>query len=153
MARPTKLTPELQAAVVQAIAAGNTRHDAAEYAGVGMRSLYRWLARGRKAKGGRYRHLWQAVKKAEADAVVRNVAIIQKAAQKTWQAAAWWLERKRGEDWSLMKGQLAELAKAVKGMEEEHERRQAATAPRGTLNGAGGGSNGHGQPPDQPLPG
>jgi hypothetical protein len=28
------------------------------------------------------------------------VAIIQKAADTTWQAAAWWLERKHKADWS-----------------------------------------------------
>jgi hypothetical protein len=35
-----------------------------------------------------------AVEKAKAEAVSRNVAIIQKSAHHgTWQAAAWWLER------------------------------------------------------------
>ena len=38
--------------------------------------------------------------KAEADAEVRNVAIIQRAADTTWQAAAWWLERKHKAEWS-----------------------------------------------------
>jgi len=36
-----------------------------------------------------------AVKKAEADAIVRHVANIAKAAQDgQWQASAWWLERR-----------------------------------------------------------
>jgi hypothetical protein len=38
--------------------------------------------------------LWEKVSKARADAVVRNVTLIQKAASEgSWQAAAWWLER------------------------------------------------------------
>jgi Tfp pilus assembly protein FimT len=37
---------------------------------------------------------FNAVEKAKAEAVSRNVAIIQKSAHSgTWQAAAWWLER------------------------------------------------------------
>lgn len=42
-----------------------------------------------------------AVKKAEEEAVVRNVAIINKAASTSWQAAAWWLERRRPADFSI----------------------------------------------------
>ena len=41
-----------------------------------------------------YVELCNTIEKARADAVVRNVGLIQKAATDgTWQAAAWWLER------------------------------------------------------------
>src|SRR5262245_33802985 len=50
---------------------------------------------------------------AEAHTVVRNVAIIQKVAWKTWQAAAWWLERRRGEDWGQRSDLVQQLAKNV----------------------------------------
>lgn len=37
--------------------------------------------------------LWEALKKARADAIVRNVTVVQKAAQNgNWNAAKWWLE-------------------------------------------------------------
>jgi hypothetical protein len=48
----------------------------------------------------RFEDFRDAIQKAEADAEIRNVAIIQKAASATWQAAAWWLERKRKGDWA-----------------------------------------------------
>ena len=43
---------------------------------------------------GNLQKMLGAVEKAKAEAVSRNVAIIQKSAHHgTWQAAAWWLER------------------------------------------------------------
>lgn len=37
--------------------------------------------------------LWETLKKARADAIVRNVTVVQKAAQNgNWSAARWWLE-------------------------------------------------------------
>jgi len=123
VARPTVLTPEVQARVCEAIAAGNTRHDAAEYAGVGASTLFAWLARGkRKRGGGRYREFLEALKKAEASAIVRNVQIIQKAAGKTWQAAAWWLERKYPQDWSALRGELRDLSRRLADLEKRRRK-------------------------------
>lgn len=117
--RPTKLTPETEERICQAIRAGNTRLDAALYAGINGRTFERWLAKGRTRKGI-YRRFCRAIKKAAADAAVHNVTVIRKATQggqvlkrKTitrkdgtveveevyseaqWTAAAWWLERRR----------------------------------------------------------
>jgi transposase len=111
--RPTALNPDVQRCICEAITAGNTRHDAAEYAGVGESTIRSWLAKGRRQRRGKFRAFLAAIKKAEADAVVRNVAIIQKAAGRTWQAAAWWLERKRSEDWSQTKDLVRQLAREV----------------------------------------
>ena len=68
----------------------------------------------------------QAVLKAQADAEVRNVAIVEQAATRSWQAAAWWLERKHnarwgrkerqeisGPDGSPLQVSLMELAKEI----------------------------------------
>lgn len=45
-------------------------------------------------------HFWQGVKKAEAYAESEAIGMIQTAAnQGTWQAAAWWLERKHRARW------------------------------------------------------
>ena len=100
MGRQSKLTAERQARLCEALRAGNTRAAAADYAGVGKTTFYRWIDKGKEQKTGVFRDFWDAVKKAEADAEVRNVAIIQQAAKKTWQAAAWWLERRRPEAWA-----------------------------------------------------
>jgi ABC-type cobalamin/Fe3+-siderophores transport system ATPase subunit len=98
--RPTKLTPQTQARIVQAIVGGNDITVAAAYAGIGKTTFYEWLERGRKAKTGPFAAFADAIQKAQADAETRNVALIAKAAQDgTWTAAAWWLERKHPERW------------------------------------------------------
>ena len=113
MARPTKLNTETQEKIVSAIRAGNYIETAAAYAGIHKSTLYDWLKRGerekqRVAKNPRYRikkdeqqfvEFSDAVEKALAEAEVRDVAIIGKAAEEYWQAAAWRLERKFPHKW------------------------------------------------------
>lgn len=97
--RPSKFTPEARAAIIEAIAEGNTRAVAAACAGVDVSTFYRWMAEGEEALTGQRREFFEAVKKAEADAIAAMVAIIRKAAPTSWQAAAWWLERKYPDEW------------------------------------------------------
>jgi len=96
-----KLTEEMIEKAAKLIAAGNYHKTVAQYLGIHEATWWRWLQKGETAKSKRsiYRKLYEAVKKAEAEAQIRNVAIIQKAAQETWQAAAWWLERRYPELW------------------------------------------------------
>ena len=67
--------------------------NACDAVGINPTTYYDWMNKGEKATKGRYREFYLDVKKAKAEAVTRNVAIVQKAAATTWQAAAWWLER------------------------------------------------------------
>jgi transposase len=112
MARPHKLDEDKIARVVEALRAGNYMETAAAYAGISKSILYKWLADGREvrqkvAKGGiasdleaKQLELLDAVEKARAEAEVRNVHLIQQAAQGgTWQAAAWFLERSHPGKW------------------------------------------------------
>jgi hypothetical protein len=98
MPRRTKLTERTKDDIVKALKAGNSRRDSALYAGISEQTFYSWMSRGRDGEP-LYAEFLEAVEKAEAQSVVRNVAIIQRAAEETWQAAAWWLERKRPDDW------------------------------------------------------
>lgn len=99
MGRKSKLTPELQAKIVQAILGGNYDYIAAQHAGIGETTFYRWLTEGEKPQSGVKREFWVAVKNASAQAEVRNVALIETAATKNWQAAAWLLERQHNGRW------------------------------------------------------
>jgi transposase len=99
--RPSKLTPETQDRIVQAIQAGNYVEIAAQYAGIGKATLYRWLEMAEDPNSDtKYREFRDAVESARSAAEIRNVALIQKAANDgTWQAAAWYLERTAWQRW------------------------------------------------------
>lgn len=98
--RPTKLTPELQAKICDAIRAGNYCETAAAFGGIDKTTLYDWMRRGARARHGIYADFSHAVEKALADAEARDVALIAKAAADGhWQAAAWRLERKFPDRW------------------------------------------------------
>jgi hypothetical protein len=108
MARPTKYNETRTDAILTALRAGNTRKAAVAYAGVDYVTFLRWCER--------YASFAEAVEKAEADAEVRHVANIAKAAgEGTWTASAWWLERRRHKDW----GQKARLDVVVKQLAEQ----------------------------------
>ena len=98
--RPTKLTPELQARICEAIRAGNYVHIAANFGGIDETTYHRWRARGAREKRGPYRAFHLAMKKAERDAEVALVAIWRKHALKCWQAAASLLERRYPQRWA-----------------------------------------------------
>ena len=92
MGRPSKYTPERAQQITDALAAGNTRKASAAHAGIGENTLGDWLRR--------FRDFRDAIEKAEAEAELAHVATIRAAAHDgTWQASAWWLERRRSDDW------------------------------------------------------
>lgn len=91
MARPSKRTPECERRIIDALRAGNTRKAACAYAGIDLHTLARWSAANATFA--------TAIEKAEADAEVRAVAAVVKAGEKQWQAHAWWLERRRPDDY------------------------------------------------------
>jgi len=106
--RTTKLTPQVQEGIVTAIRLGNFQDHAALANGISTATFYAWLERGKKERERLealpnatpkpdetiFVDFLEAIEKAKAEAVLRNVSIIQKAASVgSWQASAWWLER------------------------------------------------------------
>ncbi len=67
--------------------------------GISEQTYINWMNWGEKGRKGLYFEFFESVKKAEAQAVARNVTVIQTAARDSWQAAAWWLERKHPGEW------------------------------------------------------
>lgn len=99
MPRPDRPTPEIQAKIVQALRAGNYLETAAAYAGIRKQEVLDWRRRGEREESGPYHEFALAVEQALAAAEVRDVAIVAKAAEENWQAAAWRLERMFPERW------------------------------------------------------
>ena len=100
MGRPTKLTPEVQDKIVNALRGGNYQETAAQFAGIDEATFYRWMERGASEDEGIYCEFRKAVERAKSQAEVRDIALIDKAAQNgSWQAAAWKLERKFPQKW------------------------------------------------------
>jgi hypothetical protein len=87
--RPSKRTPEVKQMILEALRGGNYLETAAAYAGVHRSTLNRWM----NEDDPEFQDFRDAVEKARADAIVRNVGVVLAAAPKNWQAAAWWLER------------------------------------------------------------
>lgn len=89
------LTP-VQRTILENLNVGNTRSASAEAAGISRMTFYRWMDENVT--------FCDAVKKAEATAEVGHVKAVAYAAQKgTWQASAWWLERRRPRNWREIK--------------------------------------------------
>lgn len=105
--RPTKLTPELQSEIVQAIKAGNYMETAAAYAGLAKSTFLDWMRRGRRERErlqanarakpmkteAPYLAFSDAITKALATAEVDAVTRITDQGKQNWQALAWRLER------------------------------------------------------------
>jgi len=99
MGRPTKLTPECQQFIIQALSVGATHKLACQYAGITEACFYFWLEKGAKGQQP-YLEFFDAVKKTEGRAAVSWLAKIEHAASEgTWQAAAWKLERRYPQDY------------------------------------------------------
>src|SRR5690242_1986668 len=86
MARPTKRTPTVKERVLEATRLGATRARAAAAAGIAESLLYDMMAKDVE--------FLEAVQKAEGERADEALAAIRKAAPDSWQAAAWYLERR-----------------------------------------------------------
>lgn len=96
-----RLTESLIEEIAVAIRNGAYVETAAALCGISKDTFYRWL---RAAEGEDASDLPQklsdAVKRAMAESELRDLAVIDKAAQQgAWQAAAWRLERKHADRW------------------------------------------------------
>ncbi len=100
MARPSKLTPETQNTIVDAILHGCTYKDAAEAAGVEYNTFNEWMKKGATSKSGQYREFNEAVQVANAQCAVNFTRVIQTAAAKgDAKYALEWLKRRRRAEW------------------------------------------------------
>ena len=99
MARPTKLTPELQQRIGDNIALGLTYSLAFEAAGITYKTFNLWMQRGQTEKSGKYYNFAQYIQKCNADAAKVLLERINEAARAgNTQMCTWILERRFSED-------------------------------------------------------
>ena len=111
MAGLKKISKEKINQIVEAVRAGNFIETAAAFAGLSKQTLYNWLKEGARERDRResgekpdrtkdlYVQLSLQIEQAMAEAEMRDVEIITRAAEQQWQAAAWRLERKYPDRW------------------------------------------------------
>ena len=87
-----KYSPEMTLEITKRLEIGLLRTDSCQLAGIHYDTFCEWMKKPEFS---------DAVKKAEIKCKERLCAIIQKAAITTWQAAAWWLERKLSSEFAL----------------------------------------------------
>ena len=100
MARPSKLTPDTHAVIVESILHGATYKDAAEAAGVNYDTFNEWMRAGADGKAGKFSEFFGAIRKAEAQCRLNMTRVIQSAAAKgDWKAAEAYLRRRDRVNW------------------------------------------------------
>lgn len=94
MARPTKLTPELQSDICAHLERGLFRRAAAGLVGVEEHTLSRWYHRGAGESRGLYRAFFLAVNEAEAKFMAGATDMLQAAASHNPKHVQWLLSRR-----------------------------------------------------------
>lgn len=100
MARPTKFTQETIDKICEAIRSGAHPEIAAGFAGVSIRTFWRWYERGKTARRGEYRDFAAAIDRADHTAEVSLAATVRKAGNKDWRAAREILRARYPERWA-----------------------------------------------------
>ena len=100
MARPSKLDPERVDRLVQAIRLGATYELACKYAGISFQTFLNWQYKGAAQASGMYREFADRIAESEGQAVVKWLAVIEKASTGgDWRAAMAKLERRYPEQY------------------------------------------------------
>lgn len=87
-----KYSKEMTHDIVELLKEGGNRTDVVKIVGIHYDTFMEWMKR---------TEFSEAIKKAEAEGKQEHIRVIKKAAEKTWTAAAWWLERKYPNEFGL----------------------------------------------------
>lgn len=90
-----KYSPEIIKEIHDNLELGLTITDVCDLVGISRETFYEW-----RDDPSKIDITDESVKKAELACKRRNIGIIQNAARRSWQAAAWWLERKFSDEYA-----------------------------------------------------
>lgn len=92
--------------ILKALKAGHTDKEAAIFAGIRPHLLYQWMREGEDAPEGTLAYKFrEQADLAKSEALNEYLQSIRRASKRNWQAAAWWLEKRKPEVY----GKKAEL--------------------------------------------
>lgn len=102
--RPARMDSPQMVRLLAAIEGGHFISYACLYAGLGRRTVHRWLERGEQDAEGElvtpYWHIWHAINTAKFIATHQMLAVITAASNRgSWRAAAWFMERSNPRHW------------------------------------------------------
>ena len=126
MGRPSKLTPERQARLVEAIASGHYYETACRLAGIAYANFRQWMIKGEAEKSGKYHDLHEAITHAEAEAEDHAIQQWQQAMPTDWRAAQMFLERRHPDRWGKQEKWKAEVTATVNWVELARQAQSAA---------------------------
>ena len=103
--RPTKYTPEIVVKLCKWVQEGNCFKDACAREGIHYDTFNEWRRQ--------YSDFSDAIKRAEVICKGNLIQIILKTGEKSWQAAAWFLERRYPKEFSLQYREEAQEEKII----------------------------------------
>ena len=92
VSRRGKLTPERYEAIIKYVRNGAHINHAANATGIDDKTLYTWLKKGAEEPESVYGYFLDDYNMAKGDAILKNVKIVQTAADDDWTAAKWLLQ-------------------------------------------------------------
>ena len=99
MARPTKLTPEIQQKIGDGVSLGLTYALAANSAGISYQTLNQWIQQGKNSTSGKYYEFAQYIQKCNADGALKLLERLNEAVKAgDTRICLWILERRFSED-------------------------------------------------------
>ncbi len=129
--RRTKLTPEVQAIIIETLQGGGYAVTACARANISQSKYYEWLKKGEEGRSP-YREFREAVKKAEAEAEFKAVLLVLSVAfdpeNPNWQAAMTYLERRYPERWGRRDRTKVDM-EMTGGVRMEHDLSDKLTTP------------------------
>lgn len=117
LARQTRLTPTLVEEAASLFRQGYSQEEIYTVLDIPRRTWYHWLRRARDGKQP-YVALLDAFEKARAERRVELLRKVEAAANRSWQAAAWLLEREWPERYARPELQLRQNAESVEIVDE-----------------------------------
>lgn len=95
MPKPTKLTPERHAKVLECTRFGMPLTHAASYAGVDVSTVERWIVKGERSGREPYKTFVRDLRHAQGEDMYRSLLVVAQAEKRgDWKAAAWKLSRR-----------------------------------------------------------